>query len=69
MCCTLISVAVFQAFSKAQALHLVISALEFSDRRLYALEESLANWGLYVNRIALRQRYKSAIKIKIGSGV
>jgi hypothetical protein len=47
MRCTLISVAVFRAFSNVQAVQLVISALKFSDRSLYALEESLANCGLY----------------------
>ena len=46
MRCTLISVAVFRAFSNAQVVQLVISALEFSDRSLYTLEESLAKWGV-----------------------
>jgi hypothetical protein len=73
MRCTLISVAVFRSFSNnAQAVQLVISALEFSDRSLYALEESLANWGLSLRPLQMgllapwhflaRDRCRSVIK-------
>jgi hypothetical protein len=71
MSCALIGVVVFRAFVEAQAVGLVMSALDLATKSTHAPEDSLANRGLCVNKIATRvaSTHKSAIKIKTKNGI